>query len=187
MGTHASSIDAQVTRRIAPRNQHIAADADPPPVWPSAEGPVRGSTFEPLHETVPAAAAKDASLHADPNRTLFESVVDLLRPLLDELVFVGGCTTGLLVTDSASSGIRPTQDVDATEGAPSCRWRYGDVLPDVLPIHEDVLGFSNRWHPSAIQAAQTFLIARSNIRVVTPVCFVATKLEAFHGRGAGAK
>jgi hypothetical protein len=50
---------------------------------------------------------------ADPNRELFESVVKLLRPILDELVFVGGCTTGLLLTDSAVGGIRPTKDVDA--------------------------------------------------------------------------
>jgi hypothetical protein len=49
---------------------------------------------------------------ADPNRALFESVVGLLAPLLDELVFVGGCTTGLFITDPAAGGIRPTKDVD---------------------------------------------------------------------------
>jgi hypothetical protein len=36
-----------------------------------------------------------------------------LAPVLDELVFVGGCTTGLFVTDPAAGGIRPTRDVDA--------------------------------------------------------------------------
>jgi hypothetical protein len=50
---------------------------------------------------------------ADSNRALFESVVRLLVPVLDELVFVGGCTTGLFITDSAAGGIRPTRDVDA--------------------------------------------------------------------------
>jgi len=50
---------------------------------------------------------------ADPNRELFESVVSLLAPLLDELVFVGGCTTGIFITDPAAGGIRPTKDVDA--------------------------------------------------------------------------
>jgi hypothetical protein len=39
---------------------------------------------------------------ADPNRALFESVVRLLAPVLDELVFVGGCTTGLFITDPAA-------------------------------------------------------------------------------------
>jgi hypothetical protein len=46
-----------------PLNQYITEDADPPPVWPSAEGQVRGSTFEPLHKTAPEAAAKDATLY----------------------------------------------------------------------------------------------------------------------------
>jgi hypothetical protein len=49
----------------------------------------------------------------DPNGELFEAVVRLLRPVLDDLVFVGGCTTGLFLTDPAASGIRPTKDVDA--------------------------------------------------------------------------
>jgi hypothetical protein len=39
--------------------------------------------------------------------------VQLLAPLLDELVFLGGSTTGLFMTDAAAGGIRPTKDVDA--------------------------------------------------------------------------
>lgn len=50
---------------------------------------------------------------ADPNRALFESVIRLLAPVLDELVFVGGCMTGILISDPAAEGIRPTRDVDA--------------------------------------------------------------------------
>jgi DNA-binding transcriptional MocR family regulator len=46
-----------------PLKEQITAGSDPPPVWPSADGQVRGSAFEPLHKTVPAAAAKDAVLY----------------------------------------------------------------------------------------------------------------------------
>lgn len=146
---------------------------------------------------------------ADPNRELFESVVSLLSPVLEELVFVGGCTTGIFITDPAAGGIRPTKDVDAivdvtsyaqytalsdrlrslgliedtTEGAPLCRWRHGNVIVDVMPIDESVLGFSNRWYPMAIETAQRFDIAGHSARIVTPPLFIATKLEAFHGRG----
>jgi predicted nucleotidyltransferase len=146
---------------------------------------------------------------ADPNRVLFESVVRLLAPVLDKLVFVGGCTTGLFITDPAASGIRPTKDVDAivdvtsyakyaalserlrtlgldedtTPGAPLCRWRGDDLIVDVMPTDATVLGFSNRWYPAAIETAQTFQIAGHDVRVVTPALFIATKLEAFHGRG----
>jgi hypothetical protein len=47
----------------APLRQSIAADDDPPPVWPFAEGPVRGYSFSPLHKNVPRAALEDARLH----------------------------------------------------------------------------------------------------------------------------
>ena len=146
---------------------------------------------------------------ADPNRALFESVVRLLAPVLDELVFVGGCTTGLFITDPAASGIRPTRDVDAivdvasyakytalserlralglsedtTPGAPLCRWRRDDLIVDVMPVDEEILGFSNRWYPMAVETADTLDIAGHIVRVVAPALFVATKLEAFHGRG----
>lgn len=147
----------------------------------------------------------------DPNRALFETVVSLLEPVLDDLVFVGGCTTGVFVTDPASGGIRPTKDVDVivdvtsyaqydalsdrlrklelaedtSEGAPLCRWRRGSTIVDVMPIDERVLGFSNRWYPTAIDTAQRLDIAGHSARIVTPALFIATKLEAFHGRGGG--
>src|SRR5216684_8355014 len=35
-----------------------------------------------------------------------------LKGLLPEIVFVGGCTTGLLITDPAASPVRVTDDVD---------------------------------------------------------------------------
>ena len=50
---------------------------------------------------------------ANPNLELLIRVARLVRPLLDELVFVGGCTTALLITDPAASAVRSTYDVDA--------------------------------------------------------------------------
>jgi hypothetical protein len=52
-----------------------------------------------------------------------------------------------------------------------------------MPVDERILGFSNRWYPSAIETAQRFDIAGHEVRVVTPALFIATKLDAFHGRG----
>jgi hypothetical protein len=46
-----------------PVSEHLAVTSNLPPVWPSAEGKVRGITFEPLHKTAPAAAAKDPTLY----------------------------------------------------------------------------------------------------------------------------
>ena len=49
----------------------------------------------------------------DPNLPLLESVVKSLGPLCEQLVFVGGCVTGLLITEPAAPPVRVTKDVDA--------------------------------------------------------------------------
>ncbi len=46
-----------------PLSSQIADSDDLPPVWPDAEGDVRGMTFEPLHKAVPKAARRDPVLH----------------------------------------------------------------------------------------------------------------------------
>jgi hypothetical protein len=58
------------------------------------------------------------------------------------------------------------------------------MIVDVMPTDASVLGFSNRWYPAAIETAQMRPIAGHEVRIVTPPLFIATKLEAFHGRGA---
>jgi hypothetical protein len=146
----------------------------------------------------------------DTNRQLLISAARLLRPLLEELVFVGGCTTGLLITDEAAPGVRATIDVDAiaeitsyreyvqfaerlrevgftedtSEGAPLCRWRNGEVILDVMPLDQGILGFSNRWYREAMHAAGVLMLEPLlQIRSITAPFFLATKLEAFKGRG----
>ena len=146
----------------------------------------------------------------DPNLQLLEAAARLLEPLLDDVVFVGGCVTGLLITDSATAGTRPTTDVDviaeicsyaeyatlsdrlrelglvqdARDGAPTCRWRHENSTVDVMPVDEGVLGFANRWHRPAMDSAEWVDLAGLTLGCISPVYFVATKLEAFHGRGA---
>lgn len=46
-----------------PLNQQIAESSDPPPVWPDAEGSVRGVEFSPLYKNVPTAARRDPKLY----------------------------------------------------------------------------------------------------------------------------
>lgn len=50
---------------------------------------------------------------ANPNFQILVDAAKLLKPILGELVFVGGCTTALLITDRAAAEVRPTYDVDA--------------------------------------------------------------------------
>jgi hypothetical protein len=113
------------------------------------------------------------------NLELLGEAARLLSPLLGELVFVGGSTTALLITDKAAAEVRPTYDVDAiaeissyaayadfserlrrcgfaedvSAGAPICRWRLKKTILDVMPLDEKILGFSNRWYKPAMDAA----------------------------------
>jgi predicted nucleotidyltransferase len=149
----------------------------------------------------------------DPNVALLEVVAEHLgEDLRDEMVFVGGAVAGLLITDPAMPAIRPTEDVDLlcqavvladyhrvekvlrSRGfvqdmrpqAPICRWQVGSVVVDVMPPLEEVLGFANRWYPLALETAvQVTLPSGRPIRLITAPVFLATKLEAFDGRGQG--
>ncbi|MGD0830440.1 MAG: hypothetical protein ABR907_05820 [Terracidiphilus sp.] len=47
----------------APLNKLINPDGYPPPVWPHAEGSVRGFAFAPLHKNVPKAVLEDGRLY----------------------------------------------------------------------------------------------------------------------------
>lgn len=147
----------------------------------------------------------------DPNVAMIEIVAGNLGDgLRSELVFVGGAVAGLLITDPGMPPIRATDDVDivvhvvalkdyhaveralAARGfvqdmsrdAPICRWRIGAVAVDVMPTLEDVLGFSNRWYPLATATPQDVLLPSGiEIRLISAPVFIATKLEAFSGRG----
>ena len=149
----------------------------------------------------------------DPNVAMLGVVAGRLGPeLCQTLVFVGGAAAGLLVSDPAQPALRPTEDVDliaqvlalrdyrvlegrlldrgfrqdTRPGAPICRWVVDGVTVDVMPTLPEVLGFSNRWYPLAAQTAQSVDLPDGvRIRVVSAPAFVATKLEAFLGRGKG--
>jgi hypothetical protein len=51
------------TAHAAPPLEGQIIEGDLPPVWPDAEGKVRGVTFEPLHKAAPKAARKDPALY----------------------------------------------------------------------------------------------------------------------------
>lgn len=148
----------------------------------------------------------------NPNLELLELAVAQLGQLTDELVFLGGCATGLLITEAAAPPLRVTRDVDTivqvaslaeyhhfseklrgqgfrediSEEAPLCRWVADLVVLDVMPTDSSILGFSNRWYPSAIAHADwTGLPSGKSIRMVSAPYFLITKLEAFDGRGHG--
>lgn len=75
---------------------------------------------------------------------------------------------------------------DASEEAPLCRWLIDGIKVDIMPTDERILGFSNKWYlPALRHAARTEIGDGMTIRLVTAPFFLATKLEAFSGRGRG--
>lgn len=46
-----------------PIASHVVANDEPPPVWPSPEGTVRGLAFSPLYKSAPQAALRDVKLY----------------------------------------------------------------------------------------------------------------------------
>jgi hypothetical protein len=46
-----------------PLNKVIVPSSDPPPVWPHAQGTMRGVALSPLYRTVPEAAMRDPALY----------------------------------------------------------------------------------------------------------------------------
>ena len=74
---------------------------------------------------------------------------------------------------------------DSSEDAPICRWPIDRMKLDVMPTDETILGFSNRWYKPAMEGAAIVALDGFELRVVTTLYFIGTKLETFRGRGKG--
>ena len=73
---------------------------------------------------------------------------------------------------------------ESGETQPICGMRLGGRRVDFMPDDEEVLGFTNRWYKGAMETAMSHALTHEiTIQVVAPVFFLATKLEAYKGRG----
>ncbi|MGB5749158.1 MAG: hypothetical protein WBM69_19410 [Desulfobacterales bacterium] len=151
---------------------------------------------------------KQHSIHTE----MIKQVAKGLGPLRPKVVFLGGSATGFHITDKAEPEVRATKDVDIIvevasrvdyhqleetlrelgffqkmqKDDPICRWYLNDVIVDVMPTNENILGFSNRWYLPAIRNSVTIELERKlEIQIVTASYFLGTKLDAFFGRGRG--
>lgn len=151
-------------------------------------------------------------IKSSPTLEMVKIVARGLGDLKDKVVFLGGVATSLLITDPALPHVRTTFDVDVIvevvsrmeyyrledslrergftqridSDNPVCRWSFHEVIVDVMPTDEKILGFANRWYAPAIQNAEVVSLDENlDIRLVTAPLFLATKIEAFAGRGRG--
>lgn len=145
----------------------------------------------------------------NPNIDLLEEMVERLGELTEQMVFVGGCATGLLITDKAAPPVRQTIDVDviadvnlmeyyelgdqlrkkgffedSSDNSPICRWTRKELILDVMPIDQSVLGFGSNWfHYAYKNSAKLTLPSGNPISMVTGPEFLACKFSAFSIRG----
>lgn len=142
---------------------------------------------------------------------MLETVAEALgNDLCRQMVFVGGCSTAVLITDEITlQEVRATDDVDLIVGLTGtaqwmqlqetlskkgftvsgdddviCRMRLGNLKVDFMPDDPDILGFSNRWYKQGIYTAIKYALPSGRvIKHLTSPLFLATKLEAYDGRG----
>jgi Nucleotidyl transferase AbiEii toxin, Type IV TA system len=147
------------------------------------------------------------------NIELLERAAVALGELVEDVMFVGGATIELWLTDPGAVDIRPTLDVDVVVEVTSrlafhnfeaelrrrgfaeaqasgviCRWEHSghDLTLDAMPARAEILGFENRWQAAALpHAVRRDLPSGATIRAASPPYLLAMKLEAFRGRGKG--
>lgn len=141
------------------------------------------------------------------NVTRIKAVNNALGELKDKVVFVGGATVSLYA-DSAAEEIRPTEDIDIVveiwarkdyieideklrklgfvndqASGIICRYKIDGLVVDVMPTQSEILGFTNKWYQPGFENSISYNLPESEIKIFSPPYFLASKLEAFIGRG----
>ena len=144
------------------------------------------------------------------NITRIKGVCEALGEMTHSVLFVGGATVSLY-TDRPASEVRPTDDVDILvelvhysgyaeieeqlrkkgfvndhESGVICRFKIQGIIVDVMPTSSTVLGFTNKWYEEGFgKPMEKQLDEGLSIKLLEPVFFLASKMEAFKGRGGG--
>ncbi|MDZ7755877.1 hypothetical protein [Rhodohalobacter sp.] len=132
-----------------------------------------------------------------------------LKPLLEEIAFVGGGILPTYLPKGFDSVIRVTYDLDVViklahygkleklnkrlkdlgfypdrESTVICRYTDKHILLDVMPTDSEILGFSNRWYEEGLNNKEWIsLTGEIDIPRFTIDYYLATKWEAVRGRG----
>lgn len=142
------------------------------------------------------------------NRKATIKVAKALGELNSEAVFVGGAMVSMYIDDPAAEDIRPTKDLDLTfqittagkleqlrerlvqkgfsqthEDNVICRFRFDDLLIDVMSTQAVGWAPSNRWFMPGFENAYPLELDDVTIKLMPLPFFLASKMEAFFDRG----
>ena len=145
------------------------------------------------------------------NIARLKAVATILSNFREEIVFVGGATISLYASRPELTTIRVTDDVDVVVELLSTgefyrlqeklislgflhdknasiisRYLYNGLKVDFMPTDPAILGFTNRWYLEGVrQKIKVDLDAVTSIYIFSAPYFLASKMEAFLGRGKG--
>lgn len=143
------------------------------------------------------------------NLARIKGVYNALEELNETVAFVGGATVSLYVDRPEQADVRPTNDIDVLieigsygeyvriqekltaigfnvdpEAKITCRYKYQGLTVDIMATDEKVLGFSNKWYNEGFSNLMSYQIdERTAVNIFSPPYFIASKLEAYKGRG----
>jgi hypothetical protein len=151
----------------------------------------------------------------DNNISRIEVIVEGLRDLADEMVFVGGACVQFYVPNPENHDCRPTKDVDCviqianylkfnqfsekmrslsfthdtSTNAPIIRWLYKNIKVNTIPEEGSagITGFEDSpWFKEGrMYAEERELPSGKRIKILPLAYFFATKLDASKNRGQG--
>ena len=137
-----------------------------------------------------------------------KAVANALNSLNEKVVFIGGATVSLYVNRPVME-IRPTDDVDVIieilnykergeleerlrkigfsndiDSGIVCRYKIHGIVVDIMPTNDPSIGFSNKWYQEGFDNSVDYKIdEQCSIKILDAPYFIATKIEAFKGRG----
>lgn len=142
------------------------------------------------------------------NKEATKKVALALGDLNNQVVYVGGAMVSLYINDSAAEDIRPTKDIDlafqiatyakleelredlvtrgfyqSAEDSVTCRFRYEDLLVDVMTTETVGWAPSNPWFKKGFDKSIPIELDGIVINVLPLPYFLATKMKAFFERG----
>lgn len=143
---------------------------------------------------------------------ILSKVANALGKWNNEVVFVGGLVIELYKEKPLAIPPRVTNDVDciidlsnrgkyflfqesvrslgfvedAAIGAPICRWKYDDIIIDIMPADGDILGFSNPFYKMGLDYKASFQLEDLTVIHILPIdLYIATKMVAMRSREGG--
>jgi predicted nucleotidyltransferase len=138
-------------------------------------------------------------------------LAEAFSKLKNKVVFVGGAVVELYCDDPARGEVRPTDDVDVVVelvnlgsyatleedlraigfnhdmfSSVICRYKYHDIVIDIMPTDEHILGFTNIWYKDGLQNSVSYDLEDDlRIQIFNLPYFLGSKFEALKSERHG--